>query len=73
MSAREIDIADMQCWIFRMAQKKWGLNPENCAKVFRDNDILGYIERCYDLLHLSSYACALDDVENMLRKRGVFV
>lgn len=23
MSERDIDISDMQCWVFRMAQKRW--------------------------------------------------
>ena len=23
MSERQLDIADMQCWVFRMAQSKW--------------------------------------------------
>ena len=73
MSEREIDIADMQCWIFRMAENKWEKSPEECAKIFRENDILGYISRCYDSLHLSSYECALTDVEEMLKNRGVSI
>lgn len=31
MNQLEIDIADMQCWIFRMAQTKWNLLPNECA------------------------------------------
>ena len=73
MSPEQIDIADMQCWIFRMAQVKWKLPPAECVQIFRENDIFGFIERCYDSLHLSSYACALDDVEELLRNRGVVV
>lgn len=73
MSQYQIDVADMQCWVFRMAQIRWNLSPEECASVFKKNDILGFIERCYDILHLSSYECALDDVEEMLRNRGVVV
>ena len=73
MSQHEIDVADMQCWIFRMAQTKWNMSPKECAAVFQEYDILGYIDRCYDILHLSSYACALNDIEEMLRNRGVVV
>lgn len=73
MSERDIDISDMQCWVFRMAQKRWGKSPVECAAIFEKNDVLGFISRCYDMLHLSSYECALDDVEEMLRNRGVLI
>ena len=26
MSEHDIDIADMQCWVFRMAQSKWNMS-----------------------------------------------
>ena len=48
-------------------------SPEACTKIFQDNDVFGFIARCYDFLHLSSYECALDDVEEMLKNRGVSV
>lgn len=73
MSQYQIDIADMQCWVFRMAQTKWHLSPEDCATIFKQHDVLGFIAKCYDVLHLSSYECALDDVEEMLRNHGVVV
>lgn len=73
MNQNQIDIADMQCWIFRMAQSKWNLAPSECVKIFKQYDVFGFIENCYDILHLSSYQCALDDVEEMLRNRGVVV
>lgn len=73
MSERQIDIADMQCWVFRMAQTKWKKSPEVCSKIFEDNDVFGFISSCYDILHLSSYECALNDVEDMLKNRGVSV
>lgn len=55
MSERNIDISDMQCWVFQMAQKRWGKSPVECAAIFEKNDVLGFISRCYDMLHLSSY------------------
>ena len=73
MSQYQIDVADMQCWVFRMAQTRWRMSPKECAAVFKQHDILGFISRCYDILHLSSYECALDDIEEMLRNRGVAV
>lgn len=73
MNQNEIDIADMQCWVFRMAQTKWNLSPSECARIFKQYDVFDFIAKCYDILHLSSYQCVLDDVEEMLRNRGVIV
>lgn len=70
VSEHEIDIADMQCWVFRMAQKKWKMPAESCAALFEKYDVLGFISECYGLLHLNSYNCALNDVETLLRNRG---
>ena len=73
MSQTQIGIADMQCWVFRKAQKKWNLTPAECADVFRKYDLLGFISECYDLLHVSSYQRALEDVEEILQSKGVEV
>ena len=73
MSREQIAIADMQCWVFRKAQQKWNITPSECAELFRKYDLLGFISECYDLLHVSSYQCALDDVESILRSKGVAV
>ncbi len=67
----EQDIRDMQCWVLRQAQKKWGLETATVVTLFREHDVLGFIRDCYDMLHLSSYSCALADVEEYLRNRGV--
>ncbi len=73
MSERQLDIADMQCWVFRMAQSKWNMTSSDCAELFKKYDILGFISECYDILHLNSYACVLHDVETLLKNRGVTV
>jgi hypothetical protein len=73
MSKRQIDIADMQCWVFRMAQLKWNISPKYCAKLFREYDILGFISECYEILQASSYDCALSDVEDILKANGVAI
>ena len=73
MNQKQIDIADMQCWIFRMAQTKWHISPDECANIFKQYNILSFISSCYDVLHLNSYQCALDDVEEMLRNNGVTI
>lgn len=71
LNAEKVNVTDMQCHVFRMAEKKWKIPPEECAEIFREYDIFGFIDDCYDSLHLNSYQCALDDVETLLRNRGV--
>ena len=73
MSEHDIDIADMQCWVFRMAQSKWNMSAADCSALFKKYDILGFISECYDILHINGYACVLNDVETLLRNRGVAV
>lgn len=73
MSHVQIDNADMQCWVFRMAQTMWKIPPSECVRLFQKYNVFGFIEECYGMLHLSSYQCALDDVEEMLHNQGEIV
>ena len=73
MSQQQRDIADMQCWVFRMAQAKWNMSAADCARLFRQYKLLSFLSSCYDILHLSSYECALKDVEQLLANKGVTV
>ena len=73
MSEHDIDISDIQCFIFHISLTRLKKSPEACRKIFQDNDVFGFIASCYDILHLSSYECVLDDVEEMLKNRGVSV
>lgn len=70
MSERQVDIADIQAWVFRMAQNKWGVSPQRYAEIFAEFDLLGFIFECYDLLHVISYQHALHDIEDILRRKG---
>lgn len=72
MTEREIDIADMQCWVFRMAQTRWHISPLECAALFKKYDILGYILECYDLVCTYSYYHVVDDAEAILAGHKAF-
>ena len=72
MSKDEVDIADMQCWLVRMAQRRWNVEPAQVANIFAANDVLGFVTRNYGLLYLGSYESALDDIQAYLASRGVF-
>ena len=70
MNKRQLGIANIQYWVFRMAQSKWKMTLKECAELFKKYDILGFISECYELLHVSSYNCALEDI---LKANGVNV
>ena len=71
MEQRQIDIAYMQCRVLNMAQTKWNITPSECADIFKKSDLLGFISECYELLHVSSCKCALDDIEQILLANGI--
>ena len=71
MSGKQLDIADMKCWVFRMAQLRWNMSPKQCAQLFVKYDVLGFIEECYDLLSLNSYEYVVNDIEVLLQNKGV--
>ena len=49
------------------------LSAMDQKELFAKYDLLGFIEECYGLLHVSSYRHALDEVEEILRCNGVEV
>lgn len=71
MSQEQINITDMQCRVYRMAQRTWNMTPADCTRLFQKYNIFGFISDCYDTLHLASYDCALHDVEEILQSNGV--
>ena len=73
MSQEQVDIADMQCWVFRLAQKRWHKTARECLALFERYGVLSYIEELYGLLHVSGYQSALDDVEIMMRAQGATI
>lgn len=73
MNPKMIDITDMMCRIFHLAETKWNMTPAETSAIFKQYNILGFIAECYDSLHLSSDLCALTDIETLLNNKGVLV
>ena len=72
MSPRQSDIADMKRWLLRLAQKRWRMPAVRVASSSARPAVYDYVTELYDLLHLSSYERALDDIETYLTAKGVF-
>ena len=70
MSSRRSDIADMKCWLLRLAQKRWRMPAVRVAQLFSEAGVYDYVTELYDLLHLSSNERALDDIETYLTAKG---
>ena len=71
MTPKQIAIADMQCRVFRNAQKKRKDTPAQCARLLKGYDLMGYISDCYDLLHGSSHQNALEETADLLHRKRV--
>ena len=71
MNERDILVADMYTWVFRHFQRRWNKSPEETADIFKEGGIYDFISDCYDSLCCSSYTIALEDVEDVLYKKGI--
>ena len=54
----------------RLAQKRWRMPAVRVAQLFSEAGVYDYVTELYDLLHLSSYERALDDIETYLTAKG---
>mgnify|MGYP000944458536 CR=1 FL=1 len=50
MSPRQSDIADMKCWLLRLAQKRWRMPAVRVAQLFSEAGVYDYVTELYDLL-----------------------
>ena len=71
--SREQEINLMKCWLFRHATLRWNKTPVETADLFRKYALYKFVTDCYELLHVASYDCALDEIENILAANGVSV
>ena len=69
--SKEQEINLMKCWLFRQATLRWKKSPTETATLFKQYSLYKFISDCYELLHVSSYECALDELEEILKANGV--
>ena len=50
MSPRQSDIADMKCWLLRLAQKHWRMPTVRVAQLFSEAGVYDYVTELYELL-----------------------
>ena len=65
------EVLFMEIRVFREFLNRFKMKVKDAYDLFDANDIWGYIESCYDVLHMSGDECVLDDIQQILRKNGV--
>ena len=64
------EILYMEVRVFREFLKKYKMKAPEAYRLFEENDIWGYIESCYETLHMSGDEYVLADVQQILKKNG---
>ena len=49
--SEKTEITFMQTRLIRLASEEWHLPVEQIIHLFKEADVLGYIEKCYGIFH----------------------
>ena len=67
---RETEITFMQTRLIRLASEEWHLPVEQVIHIFKENDVLGYIEIGYGIFSCEGDETVLDDITDFLKRKG---
>lgn len=60
--SEKTEITFMQTRLIRLASEEWHLPVEQIIHLFKEADVLGYIEKCYGILHCEGDEAVLEDI-----------
>ena len=70
----EKDVNNMKCFVFRIAQRKWGKNSKELSKIFDEHKLFECIDDNYDYMHLMSYDNVVNELKQYLKDhKGIVV
>ena len=69
--SKETEITFMQTRLIRLASEEWHLPVEEVIHIFKENDVLGYIEIGYGIFHCEGDEAVLDDITDFLNRKGI--
>lgn len=69
--SEKAEIIFMQTRIIRLASEEWHMPIKKVLDLFSKIDVLGYIEKCYEIFHCEGDEAVLEDITELLRERGV--
>lgn len=67
---RETEITFMQTRLIRLASEEWQLPVEQVIHIFKEYDVLGYIEIGYGIFSCEGDEVVLDDITDFLKRKG---
>ena len=67
---RETEITFMQTRLIRLASEEWHLPVEQIIHMFKEADVLGYIEIGYGIFNCEGDEVVLDDITDFLKRKG---
>ena len=67
------EVIYMEVRVFREFLDRFKMKAVDAYHLFEENDIWGYIESCYEVLHMSGDEVALHDVQRILQKNGALI
>ena len=69
----EAEITFMQTRLIRLASEEWQLSIDEAVDLFRKAGVFEYIENGYGIFHCEGDEAVLEDIEEMLKRRGIDV
>ena len=60
--SEKTEITFMQTRLIRLASEEWHLSVEQIILLFKEADVLGYIEKCYGIFHCEGDEAVLEDI-----------
>ena len=68
--SEKTEITFMQTRLIRLASEEWHLPVEQIIHLFKEADVLGYIEKCYGIFHCEGEKLCLKILLNFCKERG---
>ena len=65
--SEKTEITFMQTRLIRLASEEWHLPVEQIIHLFKEADVLGYIEKCYEIFHCEGDEAVLEDITEFLQ------
>lgn len=70
MSAREKEVLNMQLVLIPLLAKHWKKTYAQLAVVFKEYDVLGYIDVCYENYNSTGNQGIIDDLREYIELQG---
>ena len=67
------EIIFMQARLLRLASNNWKMTIQNAGSIFFKYGLLALIRDCYDMFHTEGDEAVLEEMEKILKHKGVDV